>query len=301
MNRFTRTITIGAVVGLAGVGLFGVAPAMAGSNATATTLSMSPTTVRAGEPTVLTINGLTTGSFEFTGCEGSFFNGLETYDYYIGETLAAGPTPTPPNLTANDLVGGYEIWSGVQCGADNTRPVGTADMTTGDITITPQLQVESVTANVGTQLVGASGYTEKSATGSTPFEWTLGGAFAVLPAASCGLAAGSVDAGALPAGVTLDETTSAANTAPVFTLSGTPAVGTEGDYKVCINLHDGYSDSALAWLTVSVLAPQPAAVPALANTGANDAAVPATVGGSLLALALGSLLVVRRQRRRVNA
>lgn len=79
----------------------------------------------------------------------------------------------------------------------------------------------------------------------------------LLPAACCGLAAGSVDAGALPAGVTLNETTSAAATASEV-------------------------------------------VPALANTGANDATVPATIAGSVVVMVLGSLLVIRRQRRKAT-
>lgn len=303
MKKFSRLIAVGVGLGVMGAGLLGIAPATAAQYPVATTLSVSPSTVRSGESTVTIINSLSTGSFRFIGCQGSSFAGVENYaDYNIGSPLimTAESSPTPFNYSAENLVFGYELWSDVSCGAGGTRPAGSPDMTSGNITITPQLQIEPVTATAGSALVGSPVATEKSVGGNTPFEWDGGGAFTLSPSSACSLSFAAVDTAALPTGLSLDETTSASNTAPVITLTGAPAVGTEGSYRVCVNLSDSFAHGAFAWLDVTVMAP-PVVVPALANTGANDAAVPATIAGSLLALVFGSCLAVRRQRRKATA
>lgn len=192
------------------------------------------------------------------------------------------------------------MWSGIACGAGATRPAGAPDMTTGNVTISPQVLIEPVTATVGSAIVGSPVSSDRSVIGSTPFDWSGGGAFTLAPSTACRVMFTSVDTAALPAGLSLDGATSAANTAPVITLTGAPAAGTEGSYRVCVNLSDSFAHGAFAWLDVTVMTP-PVVVPALANTGANNTAVPATIAGSVRALILGSALVLRRQRRKIHA
>jgi len=72
-----RVLALGLSLGLGTSAVVGLAPAAALDSVTS--YSVSPTTFRGGDDVVLTINGQTSGSFSFTGCVVTLFNGIPIF------------------------------------------------------------------------------------------------------------------------------------------------------------------------------------------------------------------------------
>jgi LPXTG-motif cell wall-anchored protein len=101
---------------------------------------------------------------------------------------------------------------------------------------------------------------------------------------------------ALPAGLGVDETVSAAGVVPALTISGTPAAGTAGDYQICLTLTDSNGNRVGAITTITVADPAPV-VAELAKTGVDGMQDGALAGGAALVVLLGAAAFVLVRRR----
>ncbi len=263
-----------------------VTPAFA-NNPALTSYVVDPSTYRSGETVTMIANGSTSGTYAFSGCEFTVLNGLPLYQQNISENnyLQAGATTGSTNPFADTMTYRVYGYAGVSC----SDPVsGTPTFDTGITTVTPQIEIDPILLTVGTTPPSSSPYTTKSATGNSPFAWTTGGWFTAMSDSDCAITPGGAGAPSLPAGVTLDDTVSPAGDAPTFTLQGSPAAGSAGEYKLCVSLSDG-SVTLPAWATITV------ADSALPATGLDATALGLAALSALVTAALGLGFVVRRR------
>lgn len=109
---------------------------------------------------------------------------------------------------------------------------------------------------------------------------------------------------ALPSGITIDPTVSAANTTPKLRFAGTATADEIGSYKLCLNLVGsdanpfsiGYATTTLN--IVPAIDPPAAVVPALANTGLDSSGL-ISGGAGAVALGLGLVALLRRRKATV--
>jgi LPXTG-motif cell wall-anchored protein len=284
-----KSLTFAGLAVVASLGSAMIAtPAFASPNPALTSISVSPSTYRSGDLLTVTANGSTTGTYGFYGCEFTTFNGapistigINDNDYVDGGTGVS----YAPNYFAEPVQ--YRVYG--YAGNNCTDPVsGSPTWDTSVFTVTPQLVVDDISLTVGVAPSASNAYTDASPTGVSPFNWTLGGSFTALPDNYCGITFSSVTDATLPAGITVDDTYSANGEEPQLTLLGSPAAGSEGTYKTCVSLTDGYVGS-YAWVNITVTA---ATLPA---TGIDASALGLIVLGALVAMGIGAGFVVRRR------
>lgn len=283
--KITKFAVIGATAGVLG-GLLVGAPALAAD--TMTSLSFSPTTLRSGDTLTTTVNGSSADvNYGFAGCYGEFLYGYSDYSNISNpNSFYTGGTSVEENLNAYDLVYIGEGWDGADC-SGGTRPGGTPDWS-GTYTTTPQLVIDPVTLTVGKSPSAPGTFTDKSSTGVSPFDWSLGGQFAAETDSECSLSPTANDPN-LPDGVTIDDTFSQNGSEPVLSFVGTPTEASIGTYKTCVSMSDGNGTTAYAWVDVTVKAA------ALPDTGINQSALGFAAGAAALIALLGVGFVVRRR------
>ena len=284
--KITKFAVIGATAGVLG-GLLVGAPALAVD--TMTSLSYSPTTLRSGDTLTTTVNGSSAAvNYGFDGCFGELYYGVQTYGNVSNAVnFFTGGTSGQENMYAYDLVYTGEGWANTDC-SGGTRPGGNPDWS-GTYTVTPQVVIDPVTLTVGESASAPRTYTDKSATGTSPFDWSLGGQFAAEMDIDCTLSLSTSNNPNLPDGITIDETWVPNGSQPVLSFEGTPTEATIGTYKTCLSLSDGNGNLANAWVDVTVKAA------ALPNTGMDQSALGFAAGAAALLALLGVGFVVRRR------
>ncbi len=288
MKKFAA---LGTVAGIA-LALGSVATsAIAGPPPVVTSLTVSPTTLRSGETFTFTVNGTSAPDSSvdtFTGCYVYWVDGVPIQNQVSGAiALPANPFAWA-NYSAVDSTLRYAGWAGATCGVGDTLPTGTPTWDTGVMTITPQVAIDPITLPVGTAISQSSfPYTYKSTAGNAPYDWALGGQWTEVSESICSTATTAFTS-ALPTGVSVDDTVSAAGDAPLLALTGTPT--TAGTYKVCMQLNS-LSGQATAYMTIVVEEPK------LPATGLDATQVIAVAGGAVALAAAGAALVLVRRRR----
>jgi LPXTG-motif cell wall-anchored protein len=289
----SRAAAIAAVAGAISLsaGLLGADAALASPNPAIVTITETPTFVRGGDQVTTTINGQTSGYYSFTGCFArQNWDGVwQTYDYAENEFYPA-ETFYEHNYFAYDRVFTSQGYEGVTCPLDNSLPVGNPTWSIATRTVTPSLEIDPVTVEIGVTPSDDISYSLYGPGGQTNLDVSAGAHFSSLPDAQCTLNGGDPNLSSLPAGLGIDSTVSLAGQFPDLKLTGTAEPGTEGSYLVCMNIQNELNQDFDAWMTVTV-------VPAsLANTGRDSALLAGIAGVSVLALAAGAILVLRRRR-----
>jgi len=283
-----RSIVLAGVVVVASLGLAMIAtPAFALPNPALTSLAMSPTTARSGDSVIVTANGSTSGDFSFNGCEFTDLNGafLSAVPRGDNDYARGGAQVLTPNLYAESLTFRVYGYAGNNC----SDPVsGSPTFDTGAFTITPQLEIEPIELTVGATPAVSSPYSDASATGESPFNWSAGGSIYATFDENCGVNIAPYNGESLPEGVTVDGSLSDNGQAPTLSLKGTPAAGSAGTYKTCFTLFDG-TTRAYAWATITVKEPT------LPATGLDASALGLIGLGALSATVIGAGFVIRRR------
>lgn len=284
--------------------LVGASSAALANGTDVTTFTASPTTLRSGDTLTYLVNGSSAPNASvdtFTGCYVYWINDQPFRNQIVG-AISLPISGTTANYTAQNQTFRFAGWAGDTCVAPT--PAGDPDWDTGTITITPQvvIDVNAVSVVEGEPVTAASfPYSEKSSTGTSPFNWATGGSFSQEAAGTCGLQQNT-----LPQGVSIDTATSSNGQAPLLKLTGTPAENSAGTYETCVKLQantsgGGFNGSATAVMRVTVTEPNPAPAPdshELAKTG--SASTPWLMGMDfgLAALAIGAGIAVLQRRRR---
>ena len=288
----STSVALGLVVGLSGAAMLASAPALAYTEITSFTIS--PSTFRGGDEISLTVNGQTSGEFSYSGCTVALING-EPY-------AASDYEPTNPPIVAgnisSDLINMYGddlLYQGMgYAGACSTiQPTDTPAWVTNVMTITPQLIIEPVSLAVGSAGSVEAGYTTASPGGESPFNWSgvYGGVFQELDPSECTPTLGplSLADSELPAGVTISDVQSPSGSAPSLVLEGAPAAGSEGTYKVCVEIQDSNGMPSAGWLNITVAAALPA-------TGLDGLVMAVAAGFAGLLVMAGATFLVLRKR-----
>lgn len=286
MNKKSLAITSAAALAAFGLSTFAT-PAFA-VNPALTSFAVNPATYRSGDPVTFTANGQSSGDFSFIGCERMTMNGLPMYSNDISDldyVTAGVAAPFVPNYFAEPITVQAVGYAGASC----SDPVsGSPTWDSGVLTITPQVEIDPIALKIGEPVAAVHPYTDASATGASPFDWSSGGAFIPQDDTACGINPLNGDGPSLPEGVSFDGAPSANGEAPDFLLEGTPAAGSAGEYKSCFLLTDG-SAAFPVWATITVTEP------ALPATGADASALALAALGAVAVVGTGIGLVVRRR------
>ena len=296
-----KSLSLGTLAGIL-LSTFGFAiPVYANGTIPVTSFNATPTTIRSGDYFDFKVNGTQNPNSAvdtFVGC----------YVYWVNEVPTTVPVngaislPTStffhvnfPNYDATNDTYRFAGWAGQNCAGLNlsSTPSWQSDL----LTVTPQLEINTVNLTAGQPITGASfPYSDKSSTGSStsPFDWSRGGEFSLDTANTCGLSTNE-----LPAGVTLDTSTSANGVAPSLVLDGTPEEGTEGTYQSCVRIRANVAPGSGIYLGISnaimrIVVSAPTPEPSLPKTGISSAMTIGITSALLLTIG-GALLLVRRK------
>ena len=290
----SRAAAIAAVAGAISLsaGLLGADAALASPNPSIVTITETPTFVRGGDQSTTTINGLTSGYFSFTGCFARQNNGgiWQTYDYAENEFYQAG-TFDDQNYFAYDSVFASRGYEGVTCPLDGSLPVGDPTWSIDTRTVTPSLEIDPVTVEIGVTPSNNIPYSLYGPGGQTNLDVSAGAHFSNEPDSECELNGDNSVFSSLPEGLGVDSTVSPTGQFPELKLTGSATPGSEGTYLVCMKIQNALSQDFDAWMTVTVVEAS------LANTGRDSALLAGIAGVSVVALVAGALLVLRRRRQ----
>jgi hypothetical protein len=285
-------VAFGLVAGLGGAAILGALPASAYTEITSFTIS--PSTFRGGDEITLTVNGQTSGQFSYSGCTVALINGEV---YTAGDYSPTNP-PIEAGTVSSDLINMYGddlLYQGMgYAGACSTiQPTDTPAWVTNVMTITPQLVIDPVELAVGSAGSVEAGYTTASPGGESPFNWSgvYGGVFQELDPSECTPTLGPVSLAdsELPAGVTISDVQSPSGSAPSLVLEGAPDAGSEGTYKVCVEIQDSNGMPSAGWLNITVSAALPA-------TGLDGFVMAVAAGFAGLLVIAGAMVLVLRRR-----
>lgn len=300
----TKTLAGLAALAVAAAALAGTAsPAAATNGSSLTGVSITPSTVASGGSVTTTYTGI--APIDWAGAQNFVTTGPS------GEVLGDFCLDSPINLTSGTMeVTNYQAeaittteqyFAGL-CVDFNTPPVGQMPTYEAAYTVLPMVTTTDIAATEGELLAPTD---SAMLTGQFhPSPWVPnGGYYQAVESSNCALMNDIQPASiptpltpiALPAGLTLNSTPTASGVEPMLSVSGTPAAGTAGTYKLCVEVVESqFVDHAFGYLTI-VIATPPAE---LAKTGRDTAADSSLALGSLAVLILGAgaLLVARRRR-----
>lgn len=274
---------------------------------TLTGVSIAPGTVESGEPVTITYTG--TGSAPFlwvgaynrvmTGPTGQVLLDLCFNDLSFPESLVDNDA----NYQAEAITTTEQFFAGT-CVDSNTPPGGQTPTYEAGFTVLPMVQTTDIATTEGVALAATDSATIHGQFHPNP--WVpSGGFYQAVESSNCSLSIVNIAPTsfpppptpiALPAGLALDSTPTASGVEPMLSVSGTPATGSAGTYRICVELVESRPvDHAFGYLNIEIAAPP---VPQLAKTGASPVASLYAGLGSLAAVVLGvgALLLARRRR-----
>jgi len=301
----TKTLAGLAALAVAAAAFAGAAsPALATDGNTLTGVTATPGTVQSGD----------TVTVAYTGASPIDWNGAQLFlsTGPSGEVLNQFCITNPTNMTtftgpisnyqAEAVTHTQKFFVGA-CVDSSTPPVGQMPTYEASYTVLPMVQTTDVAATEGVPLAPTDSAMLHGQFHADP--WVPnGGFFQAVESVNCALALDvqpvSLPAPltpiSLPAGLLLDSTPTASGIEPMLSVSGTPAAGSAGTYKVCVELVESRPiDHAFGYQTIVIAAPP---VPELAKTGLrSDVSLSAGLGSVFaLVLGMGALLLARRRR-----
>jgi LPXTG-motif cell wall-anchored protein len=302
----TKTLSGLAAVAIAAAALAGAAsPALANGGNTLTGVTATPAVLQSGDVVTVTYTG--TPSINWSGAQNFLTTGASgevLNDFCItGPTNLTTFTAAVSNYQAEAITRTEQFFAGA-CVDFQTPPVGQVPTYEASYTVLPMVETTDIAAIETVALAPTDSAVLHGEFHADP--WVPnGGFFQAVDSINCALAPDlqpvSIPAPltpiALPSGLTLDSTPTASGVEPMLSVSGTPALGTAGTYKVCVELVESSPvDHAFAYLTIEIAA-QPVAE--LAQTGIDSSTVSAGGLGSLVALVVGAGSMVLTRRRRI--
>lgn len=275
---------------------------------TLTGVSITPAIVQSGEPVTITFTGTGSAPFRWFGAYNVVTTGptgvVLFQTCWSNVSLSETIVDTDSNYQAEPITTTHKFFAGA-CVDLETPPVGESPTYEASFTDLPMVQTTDVAATEGVPLAPTNSASIHGQFHIDP--WVPdGGFYQAVDSANCTLAIQNIAPTsiapltpiALPAGLTLNSTPTPSGVEPTLSVSGTPATGTAGTYKVCVELVESKPiDHAFGYLTIDIQAPT---VPELAKTGIETGSSPLAALGAAAALALGGVALVLMRRRRVS-